>query len=121
MRLADLKAVPTSQQPDQNAPKLENGQRAEFEASAIQLLLEAVASLPSIDRSLKRIADKLDPNDEKPVGTPYVAQRLGATTTWVAEMARRGLIPKSCIVTGTGVGKPWKFHRAKIDQWIEGR
>jgi hypothetical protein len=121
MRLADLKAVHTSQQTDQNAPKLENGQRAEFEASAIQLLLEAVVSLPSIDRSLKRIADKLDPNDDKPVGTPYVAQRLGTTTTWVAEMARTHVIPKSCLVAGTGVGKPWKFHKAKIDEWLESR
>ena len=116
MRPASFQAVPASQQTDPVAPKLENGQQAEV--SAIQPLLEVFAS---IGQSLKRIADKLDPNEEKPVGSPYVANRLGTTATWIAEMARRGLIPKSCLVAGTGVGKPWKFHKAKIDEWIENR
>lgn len=114
---AHLAAFPP-QQTDPIASKLEHGQSAGFEDSTINSLLEAVSS---IDRSLKRIADKLDPNDDKPVGTPYVAKRLGQTTTWVAEMARSQIIPTSCVVAGTGTGKPWKFHRAKIDQWIESR
>ena len=89
------------------------------EKSAIHLLLETFSS---IDKNLKRIADKLDPpDDDKPVGTPYIANRLGQTTTWVAEMCRAGIIPKSCVVTGTGYGKPWKFHRQQIDKWIENR
>jgi len=41
------------------------------------------------------------------------------TTVWVAEMASEGRIPRGCIVPGTGEGKVWKFHRAKIDYWIE--
>jgi hypothetical protein len=119
MRLASLKAAPCPRETDPIAPKLDNGQTAHFEALAIRPLLEFVAS---IDRNIKRIADRLDPSDDdRPVGTPYVARRLGQTTTWVAEMARRGLIPKGCVVAGTGTGKPWKFHRPKIDQWIENR
>jgi Helix-turn-helix domain len=90
-----------------------------FHDSAIHLLLGVFAS---IDTNLKRIADKLNPpDDDKPVGTPYVAKRLGQTTTWVAEMCRNGVIPKSCVLAGTGVGKPWKFHRQQIDNWIETR
>ena len=69
-----------------------------------------------------RLADTLDPpDDDRPVGTPYIARRLGQTTTWVAEMCRNGVIPKSCVLTGTGLGKPWKFHRQQIDKWIKTR
>ena len=119
MRFAELKTVPCPQQTDPVAPNLDHGQSAAFESLAIRPLLEVFTS---IDRNLKRIADQLDPtDDDRPVGTPYVAKRLSQTTTWVAEMARRGLIPKNCVVVGTGVGKPWKFHRSKIDQWIESR
>jgi hypothetical protein len=119
MRPACFQAASAPQTSDPVAPKLDNGQQADPVALAIPALLEV---LTSIDRSLKRIADKVDPTDDgKPVGTPYVAKRLGQTTTWVAEMARRGLIPKSCIAAGTGDGKPWKFHRGLIDRWIESR
>ena len=119
MRLATISVAPRPQEADPVAPKLETGHWAEFEATAIPAFLEVFRS---IDRSLKRIADKIDPpNDDKPVGTPYVAKRLGQTTTWVAEMARQGRIPKECVAAGTGVGKPWKFHRSKIDKWIEKR
>jgi hypothetical protein len=52
------------------------------------------------------------------VGTAYVANHLGVTQVWAAEMARAGAIPKSCIVAGTGNGKLWKFHRPKIDDWL---
>jgi len=119
MRSADLITAPCPHNSDPVVPNIDRGQQAAFDSPAIRPLLEVFTS---IDRSLKRLADQLDPtDDDKPVGTPYVAKRLGQTTTWVAEMARRGLIPKSCVVTGTGVGKPWKFHRSKIDQWIESR
>jgi hypothetical protein len=74
-----------------------------------------------IAKSLQRIADVLDPPPSKIVDSPYVADRLGCTTVWVAEMARRGQIPKNCIVPGTGNGKVWKFYRPLIDQWIESR
>jgi len=50
-----------------------------------------------------------------------VADRLGCTTDWIAMMVRDSGIPPSCIVPGTGNGKPWKFYRAQIDEWIERR
>jgi hypothetical protein len=72
----------------------------------------------SIAQSLSRIAD---PPPADIVGTPYVAKRLACTTVWVAEMIRNGGIPKECVVEGTGNGKPWKFHRQLIDEWIKTR
>ena len=79
------------------------------------------ALLASIANSLARIADHVDPPPPDKVGTPYVADRLGCTTEWIAQMAARGDIPPSCIVPGTGAGKPWKFVRSRIDEWIESR
>lgn len=70
---------------------------------------------------LRRIADALDPPPPDVVGSPYVAKKLGCTTVWIAEQVRRGDIPSSCLVPGTGNGKPWKFYRSRIDQWIESR
>jgi len=55
------------------------------------------------------------------VGSPYVADRLGCTTVWVTQMVRQGEIPQSCVATGTGNGRPWKFHRARIDEWLRQR
>jgi hypothetical protein len=70
---------------------------------------------------VRRLADVLDPPPPDLVDSVYVAGKLGCTTTWVADMARNGEIPRSCIVTGTGNGKPWKFHRTPIDEWIARR
>lgn len=70
---------------------------------------------------ITRIADQVAPQPGDIVGTPYVAQRLGCTTVWVAQLIRQGGIPKSCMVEGTGKGKPWKFHRRLIDEWIKSR
>lgn len=74
-----------------------------------------------IAESLKRIADHLAPVPSELVGTPYVAERLGCTTVWVTEMIRNGQIPQRCVVPGTGDGKPWKFVRTRIDEWIKNR
>lgn len=71
--------------------------------------------------ALERIAEYAAPEPPDKVGTPYVAKKLGCTTVWIAEQIRSGQIPKDCVVQGTGNGKPWKFHRLKIDQWIESR
>jgi hypothetical protein len=79
------------------------------------------SELGSIAASLARIADALSPGQPAVVGTPYVAGRLGCTTVWVAEMARKGEVPRGCVVPGTGSGKPWKFYRAKIDDWLASR
>lgn len=76
----------------------------------------------TLTADVHRIAAAVAPDPGDLVGSQYVAQRLGMTTVWVAEMARKGIIPKNCIVAGTGTGKVWKFSRAKIDRWIdEGR
>lgn len=72
-------------------------------------------------RSITRIADVLAPPPPGIVDSVYIARRLGCTTTWIADQARNGDIPRRCIVAGTGRGKPWKFHREWIDEWIESR
>jgi hypothetical protein len=80
-----------------------------------------LAVLSDIASSLKRLADKADPPPPEVVDTPYVAQKLGVTRTWIADQARAGQIPQSCVVPGTGNGRPWKFYRSKIEHWIENR
>ena len=76
------------------------------------------AFLAVIASSLKRIADHVDPPPPDIVDTTYIADKLGCTKVWVAQMALDKLIPPSCIVPGTGNGKPWKFYRSRIDPWI---
>lgn len=66
----------------------------------------------------RRIADRLDPPPPDVVGSDYIATRLGCTATWIAEQARDGKLPARCIVPGTGRGKPWKFYRSQIDDWL---
>ena len=78
-------------------------------------------AIVTIAGALKRIADHFDPPPPDVVDSVYVRQKLGCTTTWVAEMARNGDIPASCLVPGTGNGKPWKFYRSKIEKWIKER
>jgi predicted DNA-binding transcriptional regulator AlpA len=70
---------------------------------------------------IRRIADAVAPTPPELVGTPYVAKKLGVTTTWIADLIRHGEIPASCLVPGTGNGKPWKFYRARIDEWLASR
>jgi len=67
------------------------------------------------------IADSLSSATPDKVDTAYVAKQLGCSTVWIAEQARSGAIPSNCVVPGTGNGRPWKFHRAKIDAWIRSR
>ncbi|MCH7689397.1 MAG: hypothetical protein IH899_22445 [Planctomycetes bacterium] len=71
--------------------------------------------------ALERLADHFAPAPPDVVGTPYVARKLACTTVWITDMIRRGEIPRSCIVPGTGNGKLWKLYRRKIDKWIETR
>ena len=88
-------------------------------------------NLPSLERlavaaeqiaeQLRRIANHFDPPPSDVVDSTYVSQRLGCTTTWVAQMARAGIIPKSCIVPGSGNGRYWKFVRSRIEKWIASR
>ncbi|OAI41508.1 hypothetical protein AYO40_00295 [Planctomycetaceae bacterium SCGC AG-212-D15] len=88
------------------------------ERDQIQTFLDDVHS---IAESLARIADHVAPLPSDIVGTPYIAQRLGCTTSWITELIKTGEIPKNCIVEGTGNGKPWKFHRRAIEEWIKTR
>lgn len=104
-------------------------QRIEEAASPAGVVAEQISPLPfatpeaiaTIAGALKRIADHFDPPPPDVVDSVYVRQKLGCTTTWVAEMARNGDIPAACIVPGTGNGKPWKFYRSKIEKWLEER
>ena len=85
------------------------------------LLEKLVAALERQSTSLERLADRLAPDPGDIVGTPFIARRLGCTTAWITELIKTGGIPKSCIVEGTGNGKPWKFRRRQIEEWIKSR
>jgi len=95
-------------------------QAGERIAQSLEKLI-ASSELTSVATSLRRLADRFAPAPTDVVGTPYVAGRLGCTTVWVAEMVRLGQIPLACVLPGTGNGKPWKFHKAKIDAWLAAR
>src|SRR4029079_1740589 len=83
----------------------------------LQRIAQALETLSGVSKDLTRIADVLDPPPADVVDSPYVARRLSCTTVWVAEMARTGVIPKGCILPGTGNGKPWKFYRVQVEKW----
>jgi len=90
--------------------------------SGLDVSLARIAkAIECIQVQVARIADHFDPPPADKVGTPYIAQRLGCTTVWVTEMVRKGEIPSACVVSGTGFGRPWKFFRACIDEWLENR
>ena len=103
-----------------SAPTTANDHPSE-EVNPLPLGAMILHEVQSIAASLARLADHFVPAAEALVGTPYVATRRGCTTVWVAEMTRQGRIPKNCIVEGTGTGKPWKFHRDRIDAWLASR
>jgi hypothetical protein len=83
-------------------------------------LKDIAASQQIIAESLQRLADAKAPAKEK-VGTGYVADRQDYSTQYVAQLARDGEIPATCLVPGTGGSKPWKFFRKEIDAWIARR
>ncbi|QDU26774.1 hypothetical protein ETAA8_18550 [Anatilimnocola aggregata] len=82
---------------------------------------ELSSAIAEIAANLARIANYFDRPPPDKVGTPYIAERLGCTTDYVVVMVREERIPPSCLVPGTGNGKPWKLYRSRIDQWIEHR
>jgi hypothetical protein len=84
-------------------------------------LARIAEAIERLQHQIARIADHFDPPPPDKVGTPYIADRLGCTTVWITEMVRSGEIPSGCVVPGTGNGKPWKFFRARIDDWLETR
>ena len=100
-----------------------NGQTASFAgpqdvSETSPAILEVLAGIAN---DLKRIADHFDPPPPDIVDTPYIADRLGVTTTRIAQMVREGTIPKSCIVPGSGNGRLWKFRRRQIEEWLSKR
>lgn len=86
-----------------------------------QALHAIVEFLRRTESHLARLADHFDPAPPDKVGTPYVAGRLGCTTDWIAVLVREGEIPPSCVVLGSGNGRPWRFYRRRVDEWIENR
>jgi Helix-turn-helix domain len=83
-----------------------------------QLSERIALALEALNNSAAQLSDHVVPPPNAIVGSDYVAKRLGCTTTWVAQMVRKGMIPKTCIVAGTGKGRFWKFHRQQIEQWL---
>jgi hypothetical protein len=68
---------------------------------------------------LGRLADRFAPAEADIVDSRYIAEKRGVTVTRVSQIALGGEIPDKCIVDGTGHGKPWKFRRQAVDQWIK--
>lgn len=92
------------------------------QAKAAHAPAELVASaLMEMCATQKRIADHFAPGPGDIVGSDYLARKLDCTQIWVARMAAGGVIPKRCIVQGTGGGKTWKFHRPQLDDWLATR
>lgn len=75
----------------------------------------------AVDEFMRQLGDVNKAKPPELVGTPYVADRLGCTTVWVTELIRNGEIPVNCVVSGTGNGKPWKFVRVRIEEWLKRR
>jgi len=86
--------------------------------TAVDQFIAGDAIIVQVANALPRIANHFDPPPPDVVDTTYIADKLGCTKVWVAKMAAEGMIPKNCIVPGTGIGKPWKFYRSRIDPWI---
>ena len=87
-------------------------------AVVVELGPETLRLLSEVQADLRRIADHVDPQPADIVGTPYLANKLGCTPTWIAQMVRDGEIPKSCLVSGSGKGRQWKFFRRRIEEWL---
>ena len=84
----------------------------------VELGEQTLRVLLEVQADLKRIADHFDPQPADIVGTPYLANKLGCTSTWIAQMVRDGEIPKGCVVPGSGNGRQWKFYRQRIEEWM---
>ncbi len=78
-------------------------------------------ALGAIGSEVARIADHLVGPEIAVVGSQYVARKIGKTTRTVCNYARSGEIPRDCVVDWGGDGGLWKFHRPKIDAWIQRR
>ena len=95
--------------------------RLEQIESRLKQIESQIPTVASLSEAVVRVADHLVPPAASIVGSKYVADRLGCSTTWVGRMAFRGMIPRKCVVSGTGNGRLWKFHRNQIDDWLAAR
>ncbi len=75
--------------------------------------------LDRIAQCVERLIEVLVPKTADLVGTEYIASRLGVSKQWVGKMADKGTIPKNCIAPKVSGGRVWKFHRDRIDAWLE--
>lgn len=89
--------------------------------SGVHLLVRLAEAIERCEVELRRIADHFNQPPSPIVGTKYVSDRLDITPERVTQLTREGAIPPSCLVEGTGNGKPWKYHRRQIDAWIKSR
>jgi Helix-turn-helix domain len=83
--------------------------------------MDGVAVMEKLMAVLERIANRIDPLPADIVDSRWVAEKLGCTTTWIADMVRSGELPRDCVVVGTGNGRPWKFHRTRVETWLASR
>jgi len=95
--------------------------QAEPIAEILVLLQRLAVGVETLSNEVRRVADHVSPEPGDLVGTPYIAGRLGCTKTWAAELVRKGEIPKDCVVSGTGHGRLWKFHKRQLDAWLHER
>jgi hypothetical protein len=78
-----------------------------------------VQLLSDMKDAWQRLANHFVPLPAEVVGTEYLVQHVGRTTTWWARCAREGRFPPG-LVAGGGDGQEWQFHRRKLDAWIGG-
>ncbi len=102
-------------------PSTPGRQPDELGPAILAMLGRIAVALEVLCKESRRIADHVAPEPGDVVGTCFLAKQLGCTVVWVAEMARNGQIPKNCILPGTGSGKPWKFFRRRIEEWLNKR
>ena len=93
----------------------------EFGPRTLSALERIAAAIDEVTAEMHRVANHVAPEPGDIVGTPYLAQQLGCSVVWAGEMARNGQIPKHCIVPGSGHGKPWKFYRRQLGDWLNKR
>jgi hypothetical protein len=107
----------TERNPPPSSPR-ENPMKDTCTSGVVEFGPETLRVLLEVQADLKRIADHFDPQPADVVGTPYLADKLGCTSTWVAQMVRSGEIPRGCLVPGSGNGRQWKFYRQRIEEWM---
>jgi hypothetical protein len=94
---------------------------ADFGPQLLTCLGRIAVAIERLTDETRRLANHVAPAPGDIVGTPFLAKQLGCSVVWAGEMARDGRIPKHCIVPGTGNGKPWKFYREHVEQWLNKR